>query len=113
MTEWVNKRKTSTETECEVNNGLGQPVNQLSPPPGTGQEPLDFPNRSVYPKDCCGADVHLAGGDGAREIIFFLSRRIDFYIKVTPEVCGKDERISYLLFCHHSLPPAVREPGKE
>lgn len=112
MTEWVNKRKTSTEAECEVNNGIGQPVNQPSPPPGTGQAPLDFPNRSVYPKDCCAADVHLAGADGAREIIF-LSRRIDFYIKVTPEICGKNVRTSYLLLFHLSLPPVVRETGKE
>lgn len=112
MTEWVSKRKPSTEAECEVNNDIGQPVNQLLPPPGTGQVPLDFPNRSVYPKDCCAAGEHLVGADGAREIIF-LSRKIDLYIKVTPEICGKDERTSYLLFCHFSLPPVVRETGKE
>lgn len=112
MTEWVNKRKTSTEAQCEVNNGIGQPVNQLSPPPGTGQAPVDFPNRSVYPKDCCGADVHLTGGDSAREPVV-LFQRLDFYIKVTPEMGGKDERTSYLLFCRHSLPPVVRETEKE
>lgn len=56
--------------------------------------------------------MHLAGADSAREH-GFLSQRLDFYIMVTPEMGGKDERTSYLLVCHRSLPPVVRETEKE
>lgn len=54
--------------------------------------------------------MHLAGRGRWQRTSHFGHK--DFYIKVTPAVGGKDERTSCLLLCHHSLPPVVREVGK-